>query len=130
MTEQPTKKAFFGKLETREDALKTVRDAAYACFFVAALLAVLSFAFGRAVFIDVGIYLVVGLMLFFLRSRVAAVAFVMVASVSLGVTAANLAGAQLGGGSNIIVAVLMFYAAIRSVEATFKLRGRFAVHGE
>ena len=45
--------------------------------------------------------------------------------VSAGVTLANQAGANLGGGSNLFLALAMLWVAIRAVEAAFKLHGRF-----
>ena len=42
------------------------------------------------------------------------------------VTVANKLGENLGGGTNIFLAVIVLWAAIRAVEATFKLRGKFS----
>ncbi len=38
----------------------------------------------------------------------------------------NLVGVTALGGNNVILGLLIFWAAIRAVEATFKLQGQFA----
>jgi hypothetical protein len=123
------KKVWFSKIESRDDALKMVKDASMAFFFIAGLQAALSFLLGYEILFDAVIYAVGG---FFLRrsnSRVAAVILLLLAIVSIGVTFANKVGANLGGGSNIFLALIVLWAAIRAVEATFKLHGRFASAG-
>ena len=126
MSTQSSKSSLFGKIETREAALKTLRDAAYVCFFLAALMLIFVFVFHQtSAVVDAVIYLVLGALLHFLRSRVAAVVFALVSLGSLGVTVANMAGASLPGGRNIILAVIVVFASVRAVEASFKLHGRF-----
>jgi hypothetical protein len=58
---------------------------------------------------------------------VAALVLLVSAVIGAGVTFANKAGADLGGGNNIFLALIVLWAALRAVEATFKLHGRFAV---
>lgn len=55
-----------------------------------------------------------------------AVALLVLSLVGVGVTFANRAGANLGGGNNIILAIFVLWAAVRAVDATFKLRGKFS----
>jgi hypothetical protein len=121
------KKGMFSKIDSREDALKVVKSSSTAFFVVAALQVAFSFVIGYSVLIDAAIYVICG---FFLRrfcSRAAAVILLLVAILAVGVTFANKMGEDLGGGNNIILSLIVLWAAIRAVEATFKLRGRFAV---
>jgi uncharacterized membrane protein HdeD (DUF308 family) len=120
------KNSWFSKIENREDALKVIKDTSTAFIAIAILQAILSYFVGSSILID-GIINAGGA--FFLRrfnSRAAAVVLLVVASISIGVTIANLLGAKLGTGTNILMAIIVFWAGVRAVEATFKLRGRFA----
>ena len=120
------KKGSFSKIENREEALKMVRDTAMAFFFVAGLQAILSYWIGLGVLVDAAIYAIGGFFLRRFNSRAAAVVLLLLALLSAGVTIANKAGANLGGGNNIILALIILWAGIRAVEATFKLHGRFS----
>lgn len=120
------KNSWFSKIENREDALKVIKDTSTAFIAIAILQAILSYFIGRSILID-GIINAGGA--YFLRrfnSRAAAVVLLIVAAVSVGITIANLLGAELGTGTNILMAIIVFWAGVRAVEATFKLRGRFA----
>jgi hypothetical protein len=128
MSEQQLKKmGLFSKIESREDALKVVKDTSMGFFVVAGLQAVLSFFVGFSVLVDAVIYVVGGFFLRRFNSRAAAVVLLLLAIAGAGVTFANKAGANLGGGSNIFLSLIVLWAAIRAVEATFKLCGRFSV---
>ncbi len=120
------KKGSFSKIETRDEALKMTKDASMAFFFVAGLQAILSYWVGSGVLIDAAIYAIGGFFLLRFKSRSAAVVLLLLALLSAGVTFANKTGANLGGGNNIILALIILWAGIRSVEATFKLHGRFS----
>lgn len=127
MSEQQLKKmGLFSKIESREDALKVVKDTSLGFFVVAGLQAALSFLVGFSVLFDAVIYVAGGFFLRRFNSRAAAVVLLLLAIAGAGVTFANKAGANLGGGSNIFLALIVLWAAIRAVEATFKLRGRFS----
>jgi hypothetical protein len=120
------KRSRLGKIATRDEATKTIRETSYVCFVAAALQTVLSVIFGWGIFIDPALYLILGLLLFFLKSRIAAILLVLLSAATTLVSLANAGGAGLPGGKNFIVAGIIFFAALRSVEATFKLHGRFA----
>lgn len=121
------KRGWLSKIESRADALKTIKDASTGFFAVAALQTALSFLVGFSVLIDAAIYAVGGFLLRRFNSRVAAVVLLVLALLGLAVTVANRLGGNLGGGSNVFLAAIVLWAAIRAVEATFKLRGRFSV---
>lgn len=120
------KKGSFSKLENRDDALKMVKDTSTAFFAVAALQAVLSYWIGLGVLVDAAIFAVCGFFLRRFHSRSAAVVLLVLALLTAGVTIANKAGADVGGGNNVILALVLLWAGIRATEATFKLHGRFA----
>jgi cobalamin synthase len=124
------KKGLFAKIESRDDALKVVKDTSMGFFFVAALQIVLSFFLGFFIIFDAVIYAVGGFFLRRYNSRAAAVILLILASVAAGVTFANKAGANLGGGNNIFLSLIILWAAIRAVEATLKLRGRFSAEAD
>jgi hypothetical protein len=120
------KSGWFSKISSREDALKMTKDTSMGFFVVAALQAALSFLVGFGILFDAVLYAVGGFFVRRYHSRAAAVILLLLAVVAVGVTFANKAGGNLGGGNNIFLALIVLWAAVRAVEATFKLRGRFA----
>ncbi|MDX2027273.1 MAG: hypothetical protein SFW62_01405 [Alphaproteobacteria bacterium] len=126
------KHIMFSRIENREDALKMVRDVSYGFFFVAVLqtLVGLLFLHDFSVLVDAAIYVVGGLFLLRFKSRAAAVAILLMALLAAGVTGANIGSSRPYGGTNIILALIILWAAIRAVEATFKLHGRFTEDAE
>lgn len=137
----PKKKriGFFSKIESRDDALKVVEEASYAFFLLAAMLAVFSYLIGsQSFFVDAAIevviggfflaaiYVIGGFFLLRFKSRAAAVTLLLLALGEAVVTLFNLFGHDLGGGRNVVLAAIVVWAAIRAVDATFKLRGRFS----
>lgn len=90
------------------------------------LQAVFSFLGGFRFLFGAVIYAAGGIALRRWNSRTAAVVLLVLAGVSAGVTLANKAGADLGGGNNIFLATLVLWVGVRVVEATFKLHGQFA----
>ena len=131
--EQPKSK-WFKAIQTREEALKTVKECSSAFFVVAALQAAIGtwlatqypdsgFDLSETIF-DVAIYTGCAAWLRWGRSRIAAVILLVASLISLGTTI----GAQLKivqGGKNVWLALIVLWAAIKAVEATFKLCGRF-----
>jgi hypothetical protein len=120
------KKGWFSKIQSREDAIKIVKDTSMAFFVVAAIQAGVSFLLGFSGLFDAAIYAVGGFFLRRFNSRAAAIVLLVLVGVVVAVTFANKAGANLGGGTNIILALIVLWAAIRAVDATFKLHGKFA----
>jgi len=114
---------WYAKITSREDALDAVKGSSTAFFVVGAIQVAVSFFLGFSILFDAAIYLIGGFLLHRFHSRAAAVVIPVLAAFSLYVTVAN----RLGGGSNIFLSLIVFWAAIRAVEATFKLRSRFAL---
>jgi hypothetical protein len=133
-TPQTPKSKWFKAIQTKEEALKTIKDSSSAFFFVAVLQAAIGIWLGTQypnsgfdvgeTMIDVAIYAVCAAWLRWGRSRTAAVILLIAATVAFAMTI----GAQLKiieGGKNIWLSLIVFWAAVKAVEATFKLRGRF-----
>jgi len=114
--------AWFSKIETHEQALVVIKDTSNVFFFVAVLLFALSSTIGYEVLWDAAIFVVGGFFLRKFNSRAAAVILLIVATAMVGATIANLTGTNLGGGQNIILAVIVLWAAVRAVQATYKFR--------
>ncbi|MRR56821.1 MAG: hypothetical protein EG824_01205 [Deltaproteobacteria bacterium] len=120
-----SKAGLFSDIQSREDAHKVVKDTSMGFFVVAVIQAAFSIFVGLPLLVDALLYSVGGFCLRRYFSRIAAVTLLILALISTGTTFANMAGANLNGGSNIVLALIVLWAAIRSVEATFKLHGRF-----
>jgi hypothetical protein len=119
------KPILFKVIETKEEALKTIKDASYAFLFVAVLTGAASFILGAALVIDAVLYLVLALLLFWLKSRTIAVLLLVFSCMSLIVTVLNRMGMMNEGGGNIFLAIIIVWISIKAVEATFKLHGKF-----
>ena len=124
--EKEKKKRWLTKIENREDALKMVKDTTTGFFVIAGIIAAISFVLGFSLLIDAALYTAGAFLIRKYNSRAAAVMLLILASVSAGITLANMTGANLGGGNNLFLAIIIFWAAIRAVEATYKLHGRFS----
>ena len=115
-----TKKRWYGPIETPEDAIAVVREMAKGYFFLAGLEAILSPFIGLLALVDAGLLAILAFILIKLRSRVAAVALLVVSLLEGYQTFANRFAGERYGGTNIFLAVIMIWAGIRSVRATFK----------
>lgn len=118
------KSRWFSKIETREDALKTIKDSSWAFLFVAALQGALGVLVlqQHSMLLDAAVFAVAALALRRYNSRAAAVVLLVVAFFMAGTTLANRLGIQSGGGNNIFLAAIVVWAAVRAVQATYRLR--------
>jgi hypothetical protein len=126
MVSPAKKKGLFSSIDSREDALKMTRDAAWGFLFVAALQALLGFLIAPSVLIDAAVLALLGSVLMKWHSRAAAVLLLLVSIGQATVTVLNQMGVTAIGGKNIYLAIIMVIVSVRAVEATFKLHGRFA----
>ena len=118
------KNAWFGKIETREEALKVIKDSSYGFFFIAVLQAVIGFALGMNLWLDAVLYLIFGGILLKFKSRVAAILLLLLTSGALVMTFINKINpdpSSRTGGTNLFLAVIMIWTSIRAIQATFKL---------
>jgi hypothetical protein len=125
MTTKPKKMGMFSSIEAREDALKMARSAGHAFLFVAALNVAMGLLMQPSAFVDAIALTVLGVILVKWHSRVAAVLLLLISLGQGAVTVLNRLGVT-SGGKNIFLAIIMVIVAVRAVEATFKLHGRFA----
>ena len=123
---QPARRGIFFLIRTREDALNVVTDATVLFLAVAALLIWTSFPGGWQNMVDAGLYVLLGLLMWWFKSPAAAFALLLIALMRFFVTVAQLADVGSIGWVFVAVTVAVLFGAIRSVEATLKLIGRFA----
>lgn len=129
MADSGKKQGLFSRLETRDDALKLVRSGSIAFLVLAGLQALIGFFLLPAILIDAAILAVLALIIMKAHSRVAALILLLVAGAEAVVTLLNRIGVMSEGGRNIFLAAIMLILAVRMVEATFKLNGKFATAG-
>ena len=116
------KNAWYGKIETKEEALKVIKDTSNGFYFLAALQIVLGyFIMGREAIIDGVIFAVCAFLLRKLNSRAVAIILLLLSVSGLVVTGINKFGGGTGG-RNITLAVVMIWISIRAIQATFGLR--------
>ncbi len=124
-TNDPKKNSLFGKIESGQDALKTVRGASSAFFIAAGIQALMGLLLFPAALADAVLLAALAGVLMKWRSRAAAVLLLLVSGGQAAMTVLNRIGVTSQGGKNVFLAVIMFVAAVRAVEATFKLHGRY-----
>jgi hypothetical protein len=117
-------RTWVSKIETAEEARKVIKEASSGFFIVAALQAALSVVILKNLLglVDVALMVVGALLLRAFNSRAAAVGLLVLALAEAGTTFANRFGAELGGGNNVFLALVMLWIALRAVQATFKLK--------
>jgi len=124
--------SLMSKIETAEDAHKVVKETSLGFFVVAALQTAIGVVFMKNPWglVDVTIMVVGALLLRTFNSRAAAVVLFLLALTQAGSTLANMLGVPFGGGgSNILLALVMMWIAYRAIQATFKLKSLSAAPG-
>lgn len=108
------------QVETADGARKMIRESAQAFYAVAAIQTVVAFFLGRSMLVDAAVYAGLGFWLQRGHSRVAATLLLLAATIGIATTAMN----QFGGGQgsrNVVLAIIVLWAAVRAVIATYKL---------
>lgn len=118
--------AWLAKIPDRETASSMARECAIAMLFWAVVQTAFSFKYGPSLLIHALILAVGSLGLLYWKSRVAAAVLLLYALANAGITFAIHAGMPLEGGKNIALVLMIAWTALKAVEATFRLRGRFA----
>ena len=112
----------FGPIVSRAQATAVIAGAARACYACASILIIVSLLGGLSgvvkVMPDAILYAGLGLWLQRQHSRIAAVLLLVLATVALMLTVANLFGGGLRG-SNVILAAIVAFAGVRACQATF-----------
>ena len=115
------KTGLFSSIDSREDVEKMAKDCGQGFFVLAIIQGAVALFFAPFMFIDSVFLAVGGYFVAYKHSRVAAICMLLLSLIGLIVTTLNKMGHDLGGGNNIILSLIFTYAAIRAVEATFKL---------
>lgn len=118
--------AWLARIDKPETASSMARECAIAMLFWAAVQAAFSFKYGNSLLIHAAILTVGGLCLLRWKSRAAALALLLYALAGAGITLAIRSGVALEGGENLSLALLILWTSVKSVEATFRLQGRFS----
>ena len=126
MQQEQKKVGLFSKLESREDALKVTKGSAGGFFVVAAIQGSIGIFLAPSLLIDAAVLAILAAVLRAWESRVAAVLLLLMALVMVVTTTLTKLGIAQAGGSNIFLALIVLWVAIRAVQATFLLNGRFA----
>ena len=117
----PKKNAWFGKIETKEEAIKVIKNSSNGFYFLAALQIVIGyFLLGLPAIIDGVMFGVLAFLLRQFRSMVVAVLLLLLSVGGVVVTAMNQFGGGTGG-RNTILALIIIWVSVRAMQATFKL---------
>jgi hypothetical protein len=115
-------KWLFSKIDNRDSALNVIKQAAISFYTLAVLFLLAGFFFSSLAIVDAVILGVLGVLLHTLKSRVVAILLLIYSIAVLGVTVLNLiVPGSLGGGTNILLSIIVVWVSIRAVQATFKL---------
>lgn len=114
------KNIWFAKIETKEDALLQIKNAAYSFYFVAALQVILGLFFIPAAIIDGLIFALLAFLLMKFNSTAAAIILFLLSVSAVIFTAINKFGGGAGG-TNIFLAIIIVWVSFRAMQATSKL---------
>ncbi|MCB8963162.1 MAG: hypothetical protein H6651_22810 [Ardenticatenales bacterium] len=120
------RKSFFSPIQTRQEALKTINGNAWGFMFLGLIQVVISFFLFPELLYDGVIYIVLGALLGLFKGRIVAILLLLASLLGLVSTFTNVMGVTSVGGGNLILAVIIVGGAVKSIEATFKLRGSLA----
>ncbi|MDD5341895.1 MAG: hypothetical protein PHI73_00970 [Patescibacteria group bacterium] len=120
MADQPTKKfnLWLGKIETKEQALKVIKNVSLGFYFVAGLQILLGIIIGSwEIVVDGAIFAVFSFLFSKFKNRTLAIILLVLSCLALLSTGYNIVSSGLGG-TNIILAIIMVWASIRAMQAT------------
>ena len=118
-------KNMFAKIQSRENAISVAKETGTLFMVVAALQGILGLFLQRWLLLDAAIFALCGYFIFSRHSRVAAVIALVISAAAAVSTFMNITGHNVGGGSNIFLALIVAIGGFRAVDATFKLNGAF-----
>lgn len=117
------KYSLFSKIENEDDALKTIKDSSNAFLVIAGLTILFGVILAPLAIVDGLLYIILALLLRHYKSRVVAVLLMIVTLGAVVITFLNLVSknhTSETGGNNIFLVLIMLWAAVRSIDATFK----------
>ncbi|MEO8006556.1 MAG: hypothetical protein ABI771_16690 [Betaproteobacteria bacterium] len=116
---------FFSMIRNREDALVVVAGASIAYLILACVLAALFFARGDRTLLHLGLFVVLGGLLWRFKSPAAAIGLLLASIMLMFVTLAQIIDTGEVDWLHVIITALAIYAGIRAMEAALKLIGRY-----
>lgn len=119
----------FSIIRKRDDALRVVRSAALMFYAVAIALVVTAWYRGWQDLVDAGFYVLLASLMWRFKSPLAAFCLLMIGVMRFFVTVGMLLETEQVVWIYIGVTITVIFSAIRSIEATLKLNGRFAEEG-
>lgn len=122
---QARRRGIFSLIQSRQDALHVVTDASVVFLLVAAFLAGLFVFEGERSLLDVGLFGILGFLLWRYKSALAAVTLLLVSLMRVFVTVAQTLDTGEVNWTMVAVTVIVIVTSIRAMEATLKLIGRF-----
>jgi hypothetical protein len=111
---------WINKIKTSDQAKNIIRDTSKGFYAVAVILALASFLLGRWLLLDSVICAGFGFWLHKRQSCIAATILLIYSLYTFINTAVNMFGGGEGG-RNVVLAVMVLWASIRAVQATYKL---------
>jgi hypothetical protein len=124
-TEDKKKFSLLKWIDNREEALKTIKESSYVFLFIAILNGVTGFFISPLLIGYAILFSILAMLLLWLKSRIIAVALLLVSGSSLVMTLLRNFNSTKAGGPSIILAIIVFWISIKALEATFKLHGKF-----
>lgn len=116
----------FSLIRSRGDALRVVRGAALLYYAVAITLVITAWHRGWQDLVDAGFYVLLASLMWRFKSPLAAFCLLMIGVMRFFVTVGMILETEQVVWIYVIVTIAVIFAAIRSIEATLKLNGRFA----
>lgn len=114
------KKTWFGAITVKDEAIRAIREASSGFYAVAGIDILIGLFLWRFYIVEGIIYLVLSLMLRFLKSRATAIVLLTISLAGVFSTVSNFISKANAGGRNILLALIVFGISIRAVQATFK----------
>ncbi len=121
------RRGIFALIRSRQDALNVVIDTSIVFLLVAGILAGLYLMQGQRTLLDVGLFGLLGLLLWRFKSPAAAITLLLVSAMRLFLTLAQILDTGEVDWTIVAVTAVVIFASIRAAEATLKLIGRFHV---
>lgn len=116
------KNTWFGKIETRNEALKVIKDTSNSFYLLAILQTILGyFIIGIWSITDGIVFAVCAFLLRKFNSRIVAIILLLLSVSGLVITGMNKFD-DGAGGRNLFLAVIMIWVSIRAIQATFELK--------
>ncbi|HEX7810934.1 MAG TPA: hypothetical protein VF460_03410 [Burkholderiales bacterium] len=115
----------FSIIRSRDDALRVARGAALTFYAVAIALVITARFRGWQDLVDAGFYVLLASLMWRFKSPLAAFCLLMIGVMRFFVTVGMILETEQVVWIYVVVTVTVIFAAIRSIEATLKLNGRY-----